>query len=128
MKDFSMNASKPLPEHIQALRTGLNEGDFYIVNSFDRPFPQHVAQLRDGKLFYIHAELRDVKHYKGMDAGGATRVANFGIVLRQTTQGLHGSLEFPTTATYPHDGRPRQWQGPKEWFIDFPQTEEQIKI
>lgn len=127
MKDFSMNASKPLPEHIQVLRSALNEGDFYIVNSFDRPYERLVTQLRDGKLYYIHAELRDVKHYKGMDAGGATRVANFGIVLRQTTEGLHGSLEFPTTAKY-RNGDPRQWQGQKQWFIDFPQTEEQIKI
>lgn len=105
----------------------MNEGDFYIVNTFDRPYPNHVAQCRDGKLYYIHPELRDNKLYKGMDAGEATRVANFGVVLRQTEQGLHGSLEFPSTATY-SDGRPRQWQGPKEWFIEFPQTPDQIKI
>lgn len=84
--------------------------DFYIVNSFDRPWPRHIAQARDGKLYYIHSDLRDEKQFHGMRMDEAVPIVDFGVTLSIEDRFLVGIQTAPSRAHY-SDGRVREWQG-----------------
>lgn len=92
---------------------------FFIVNAFDRPCERLIAQLKDGKLYYIHPELVDNKSYHGMSTVDAVPVEDFGIQLRIENGTLHGIHIFDSRAIYP-DGRGRRWQGSSQFSVRLP--------
>lgn len=84
---------------------------FFIVNHFDRPGPRLIAEKReDGKLYYVHPELRHKKQHWGMTSHDATPVEDFGITLVIDGHLLRGAQNRDSVATYP-DGGKRQWEG-----------------
>ncbi len=53
---------------------------FFIVNDFDRPDEERIAgKGKDGKFYYIHPSLRDVKLYHDMTPTNPTPLEDFGI-------------------------------------------------
>jgi hypothetical protein len=86
--------------------------DFYIVNEIDRPCEQHIAEMRgDGKFYYIHPELRDVKSYHGMTPSKPVKLSDFGIEVDITGGLFHGIQSGKSIAQYPESGKTRHWQG-----------------
>ena len=83
----------------------------FIVNDFDRPDERHIAEQRpDGKFYYVHPDLRDIKDYWGMTPDRPTPLEDFGIRTISRLGVLTGALTDRSIATY-RDGRPRKWQG-----------------
>ena len=86
---------------------------FYIVNRYDRPSEEHVAERRaDGKFYYVHPSLRRDKRYHGMTPDDPTPLEAFGMLVDVKAGILAVAMcgDLPHTATYP-DGRKRHWQG-----------------
>jgi hypothetical protein len=83
------------------------------VNTTDRPSEEHLAERRaDGKFYYVHPKLRDVKMHWGMKPINPTPVESFGMMVDVKAGILVGARDetAEVTATY-SDGRPRRWQG-----------------
>lgn len=70
----------------------------------------------DGKLYYIHPELKHIKHYHGMPADLATPLEDFGIKVEFIGNCLEGSKTEKSKAKY-SDGKPREWQGQTKFSI-----------
>ncbi len=86
-------------------------GRFFIVNGFDRPCEQLIAEKRDNKLFYIHEPLRDNPLFKnGFSLNQATDIKDFGIEFVISGDILYGQLIRESIARY-SDGTKRRWQG-----------------
>jgi hypothetical protein len=84
---------------------------FFIVNDFDRPDEERIAgKGPDGKFYYIHPSLRDVKLYHGMTPTNPTPLEDFGIRWMVDAGKFVGMLIDECRAAY-RDGRPRKWQG-----------------
>lgn len=84
---------------------------FYIVNDFERPAEKFVTELADdGKLYYIHPELRVKWSGKGLSAEEATSLEDFGIHTTIKDGVIHGQFLTESIAGY-RDGKPRRWQG-----------------
>jgi len=91
----------------------ISSSGFYIVNTYDRPSEDYIAEKRsDGKFYYVHPRLKNVKMYWGMTPEQPTPIEDFGIRVAQLDGMLYGARdpEMPKTAAY-SDGRPRKWQG-----------------
>lgn len=100
------------PKHMNTEKPRL-----FIVNSFDRPDPRHVAEMRaDGKLYYIHPELKDEKKFHGMSPDHATPLEDFGIKVEFIGNCLEGSKTEKSKAKY-SNGTPREWQGQTKFSI-----------
>lgn len=96
---------------------------FFIVNDHDRPSEHHLAERRaDGKFYYVHPDLWDVKAFHGMTPTSPTPVKEFGITVEIRHGLLRGDNEFDSRATY-RDGRPRRWQGARRFSFSFPNAE-----
>jgi hypothetical protein len=122
--------SKPsTPE--QPANEGLDEttcSGFFIVNRYDRPSEDHVAERRkDGYMYYVHPKLRNEKRYWAMNPDDPTPLEDFGIRILIEGGKLHGKLVDPSRATY-LDGRVRKWQGDVEFFFDYPNAIAQAPI
>lgn len=85
----------------------------FIVNQYDRPDERNLAELRNGKYWYVHPELSGMKYFFGMTHENATPVEAFGIeITRDKDRGvIIGKLTGETRANYRRDGSPRRWQG-----------------
>lgn len=107
---------------------GLDEtpcSGFFIVNRYDRPSEEHIAERRaNGYLYYVHPTLRDDKRYWAMNPDDPTPLEDFGIRILIEGGELHGKLVDPSRATY-LDGRQRRWQGAKEFSFDYPNSKDQ---
>lgn len=94
---------------------------FFIVNRYDRPSEEHIAERRaDGKFYYIHPHLRDQKQFHGMTPSDPTPLEAFGLLVDVKAGIFVGALsnELPHTATY-GDGRKRHWQGRGTFSFDI---------
>lgn len=98
-------------------------GELYIVNDMDRPSEDHIAEERDGLLYYVHPRLARDWAGQGMSKERATHVASFGIALTREAFLLSGEKLFPSVATY-SDGKPREWQGSPEFQFALPRPED----
>lgn len=93
----------------------------FIVNDFDRPDEERIAMKgKDGKLYYIHPSLRDVKAYHGMTPSNPTPRQDFGILWMVDAGEFVGMLMDESVATY-RDGRPRRWQGVERFSFPYPE-------
>lgn len=93
----------------------MNASGLYIVNTFDRPCPEHLAERRaDGKFYYVHPALAGDKAFHGMHAIAPTPVEDFGVLVDLKAGIVAGGLcdGIQPVAAY-EDNRPRRWQGPK---------------
>jgi hypothetical protein len=101
---------------------GADCSGFFIVNRYDRPSEDHIAERRkDGYLYYIHPKLRNEKRYLAMNPDDPTPLEDFGIRILIEDGELHGKLVDPSRATY-IDGRARKWQGGTEFSFDYPNS------
>lgn len=95
---------------------------FYVVNTYDRPSEEHIAQKRaDGKFYYVHPRLKNVKQYWGMTPENPTPIEAFGIRIALMDGMLYGATDpsaRSVTASY-SDGSPRKWQGAKSFEFRF---------
>ena len=94
---------------------------FFVVNTYDRPSEEHIAQKRaDGKFYYVHPRLKNVKLYWGMTPENPTPIEAFGLRIALMDGMLYGATDprLPKTAAY-SDGRPRKWQGAKSFEFRF---------
>jgi hypothetical protein len=83
----------------------------YIVNVFDCPSEEHLAEKRsNGKFYYVHPSLRKEKRYHGMTPENPTPVEDFGLIVERSGGRVAGVLAGESRAVY-RDGRPRKWQG-----------------
>lgn len=99
---------------------GASCSGFFIVNRYDRPSADHIAERRnDGYLYYVHPKLRNEKKYWAMNPDDPTPLEDFGIRIMIEGGELHGKLVDPSRATY-IDGRARNWQGDNEFSFDYP--------
>lgn len=93
--------------------------EFYIVNDFDRPDERYIAQRREnGKFYYVHPSLIGDKRYHGMTPDRPTPIEDFGIVVEIGGGFFRGRVINSSGATY-RDGRPRQWQGEKQFKFTY---------
>ena len=93
---------------------------FFIVNRYDRPSEDHIAERRaNGYLYYVHPSLRNEKRYWAMNPDDPTPLEDFGIRILIEGSELRGELVDPSRATY-IDGRARRWQGSDEFSFDYP--------
>lgn len=93
---------------------------FYILNEFDRPSARHIAEKRaDGKFYYVHPTLCDIKDYHGMTPANPTPLADFGIEWTTKDGLLVGERVYESTATYA-DGRIRPWQDDPTFDFKLP--------
>jgi len=84
---------------------------FVIVNDFDRPSEEFIAELApDGLYYYIHPELRSEWANQGLSAQLATPIEKFGIEWTEEAGHLVGTLAHFSSATY-QNGSGRVWQG-----------------
>lgn len=86
--------------------------ELYIIDDWDRPHEITIARKskKNGKFYYIHHSLRNVKQHHGMTPDRPTKLEAFGIDWTISNGILTGNLVNTSTATY-RDGRPRKWQG-----------------
>lgn len=85
-----------------------NKNRFFIVNDFDRPSEELIAERRGEFFYYVHPEHTK---YGKMKSPMATPVEDFGVEIEVSEDGhLSGKLLHRSVATYP-DGHPRRWQG-----------------
>ena len=92
----------------------------YIVNRFDRPYEKLIAELRKGRLYYIHPSIRNDDSYKSgfvLD-DDATPLEDFGVETKTTGTILHGEVTSPSVASY-HDGETRKWQGSSKFSFSY---------
>jgi hypothetical protein len=95
----------------------------FIVNRYDRPSEEHIAERRpNGYLYYVHPKLRDNQQYWAMNPDAPIPLEDFGIRVRIEGGKLHGKLVDPSRATY-LDGRLRRWQGRDEFSFDYPNAQ-----
>jgi hypothetical protein len=88
----------------------------YIINEFDGPCPKNIAEKRmDGKFYYIHPSVRNIKVHHGMQPKNPTLVEDFGIELEFKSGRLFGYLTKESIATYGNNKTPRSWQGAIEF-------------
>lgn len=93
---------------------------YFIVNDFDKPCERFVAEKRaDGKYYYVHPDLCDIKVYHGMTPDDPTPLDDFGIEWTVDDGQLFGTLTRKPTATY-HDGRTRYWQDQSSFHFKLP--------
>ena len=87
-------------------------GRYRIVNTFDRPCEELIAELRDdGKLYYVNPKFEGRAEFLGMSADESTPVEDFGLTLTMDDDGLlRGKVVRASVATY-EDERPRMWRG-----------------
>jgi hypothetical protein len=94
---------------------------FYIVNTFDRPSEDYIAELGgDGMLRYIHPKLKEEWKDQPMSTENATPLEAFGIMwdikggvfVGVTTQ------TSPVIAKY-ENGSDRKWQGSAIFTFDY---------
>ena len=92
---------------------------FFIVNYVDRPDEERIAgKGQDGKFYYIHPSLRDVKLYHGMIPTDPTPLEDFGISWIVGDGKFVGLQLDECRATY-RDGRPRRWQGVERFSFNI---------
>lgn len=102
----------------QPLRDATCSG-FFIVNDFDRPDEERIAgKGKDGKFYYIHPSLRDIKLYHGMRPNNPTPLEDFGIRWMVDAGKFVGMLIDECRATY-QDGKPRKWQGAEQFSFSI---------
>lgn len=80
---------------------------FIIVNDVDRPDERHVAQVLDGKAYYIHP---DLKHWHALDIHNGTDLKAFGFSFQYNSNDITFVKTKKETATYAN-GKLRLWQG-----------------
>ena len=114
MSNDNINSQSPAGDRADAIGSG-----FFIVNDFDRPDEERIAQRRaDGKFYYIHPTLREVKRYWGMTPANPTPLESFGISIALIDGKFRGCHDTESTATY-RDGRHRRWQGEHLFSFSF---------
>ena len=100
--------------------SGATFSGFFIVNRYDRPSEEHIAERREnGYLYYVHPSLRNEIRYWAMNPDDPTPIEDFGVRILIEGGKLHGKLIDPSRATY-LDGRQRKWQGSEEFSFDYP--------
>lgn len=101
----------------------LEPGRFVILNEFDRPYSELIAERRpDGLYYYVHPRLRGDNSFLGMDPGQPTPIEDFGVAWRIDGHKFHWTFDASLhKATY-SDGQPRMWQEDAR-FGSFPYTE-----
>ncbi len=94
--------------------------DFYIVDDYDRPEAEQIARRRrDGTYCYIHPKHRNKPEFKRMRPKRPTPLAEFGVFVQITDGIFYGTVIRESTATYAQDGKPRRWQGTKEFRFGY---------
>lgn len=93
---------------------------YFIVNTFDKPFERLIAELRqDGMLYYVHPSMLPEWEGIGLSAAESTPLEAFGLEVEVSEGKLTGRLSVPSTATY-EDSRPRRWKGSSEFSFKLP--------
>lgn len=88
---------------------------FFIVNEFDKPSEQNIAQISNGLLFYVEPRLNKLR-MDGMLTTESTPLEDFGLELSLENGWLQGIAIRQSEATY-RDGKPRRWQGSSNFRI-----------
>lgn len=116
-----MNKPEDTQKHEQRVSVASTDcSGFFIVNRYDRPSEEHIAERREnGYLYYIHPSLRNEKRYWAMNPDDPTPLKDFGVRILIEGGNVHGKLIDPSRATY-LDGRARKWQGSDEFSFDYP--------
>ena len=84
---------------------------YVIVNECDRPHGRLVAQVIDGKAYYMQRHVEDyMKQYDGMDISRSTNVEDFGFEIIEDVSLVRFRFIGDGIAKY-RDGSPREWQG-----------------
>jgi len=88
--------------------------NFFIINDFDKPY-EKLVMVKDGDLLrYIHPENKSCSPVNICKESTDLKEFGFDIFV------VDGIARFvqsrPSTATY-RDGKPRSWQGAKEFEI-----------
>lgn len=84
---------------------------YCIVNEADRPYSRLVAQIIDGKAYYMSRSIEHhLKQYDGMSIDRATDIEAFGFFVEEKAHTVLFTKIGDSIAQYP-DGSPRQWQG-----------------
>lgn len=86
---------------------------FVIVNDFDRPYRDNVAEWVDGFGYCYMSRLRSKgrKRFDGMMPSKPTSLSTFGFEVSVRRGLAVFNRKSVGTATYV-DGRPRSWDGP----------------
>jgi hypothetical protein len=96
---------------------------FYIVNDFDRPWEERIAERRpDGLFYYIHPMIRNKREHHGMNPATPTPLEDFGIQVHVEGGQIKGTYLHTTRATY-RDGRLRRWKGSECFSFSYRQKE-----
>ena len=84
--------------------------DLYIVDDCDAPCFECIARkAKNGKFYYIHKKLRNVKQFYGMTPTNPAPLKDFGLTMQIKDGCLCFVKAHKSIATY-RDGRPRDWQ------------------
>ena len=93
---------------------------YFIVNSFDKPCAKLVAEKRDdGKFYYVHPELCELKIHHGMTPTDPTPLEDFGIEWTEHDGHLFGTLNREPIAKY-STGKSRSWQDHSNFYFKLP--------
>jgi hypothetical protein len=94
--------------------------DFYIINDYDCPEAECIARRRrDGTFCYVHPKHRNNPRFKRMTSAKPTPLSEFGIFVRIFDGIFYGAVVGESSATYAKDGKPRRWQGTKEFRFGY---------
>lgn len=90
--------------------------EFFIVNDFDRPEERNLAAYRDGRYYYVHP-FHEGRFREGMISSTATKISDFGVLIKVVGEEVKGEVVKESIATYPSDGSQRRWQGGHEFLF-----------
>ena len=89
---------------------------YCIVNTMDKPCKRLVAQVIDGKCYYMIRAIKDcMKKYDGMDSFVATDIRDFGWDVEEKNGIAVFTRNWKECAKY-QDGSHRQWQDDDDTF------------
>lgn len=92
---------------------------YAIINTTDAPCFYHVAELVDGKYYYMARKDRPhLRQFDGMTPERPTSMGEFGFAVLHRTGRVYFRKIADSIATY-EDGVPRRWPGTDETF-DWP--------
>lgn len=84
---------------------------YAIVNDVDKPQRRHVAELVNGKFYYMaRAEDPYLKQFDGYPLEHPAWMEDFGFTIQETSERTLFIMESESKAVY-RDGKPRYWQG-----------------
>jgi hypothetical protein len=93
--------------------------NLFIVNEVDRPTEHSLAELRDGKLYYIHPVTWRA-HATGMTTKHAQPLESLGVSVERRGRHITGVAVGESTV-YNQKGKLRVWEGASKFALDIPE-------